>query len=204
MHGVWLKRSAGLKPSEIVDLGDGFFALARSYQVEAGPDLPGEPPLELLLTVVIEDGRPVIDEMHVKRVEGAPGISVALLRRLPLRFLLAKMPPLAVQTVGPGHAVSVTEKGAERLQRIWHRGPGGRRRSADDVSSRLAEVAAIYRGALLAAKPPTKAVAEGLSVSQSYAGKLVMQARTKGLLGPTTKGRAGEIRNADADPEEER
>lgn len=58
---------------------------------------------------------------------------------------------------------------------------------------RLAEVATTYREALEARKHPTAAVATRFHKTASGAAKLVRLARAAGLLGPTTKGKAGWI-----------
>jgi hypothetical protein len=55
----------------------------------------------------------------------------------------------------------------------------------------LATVAAVYRLAYMAHEPPVQAVATQLGLSQSMAGKRVMQAREDGLLPPTSQGKAG-------------
>ena len=64
----------------------------------------------------------------------------------------------------------------------------GPRRERDH--ERLKEVASFYRAALARREPPTKTVARELSVAESTAAKLVRAARDKGLLKPTTRGRA--------------
>lgn len=68
--------------------------------------------------------------------------------------------------------------------------------ATDDVTVTkiTAEVAAeLYRDALARnSKRPTAEVAERLDISRGYASKLLGQARKEGLLGPATKGQAGE------------
>lgn len=66
----------------------------------------------------------------------------------------------------------------------------GRGKSTGD--DQLQQVADVYRAALAAGTPPTQTVADRLHVSRSHAGRLVGQARQRGLLGPTSRGRAAQ------------
>jgi hypothetical protein len=61
----------------------------------------------------------------------------------------------------------------------------------EDVDDELVRVAVVYRIAYGALEAPVQAVAEHLGISVSKAGKKVMAARTAGLLGATTRGKAG-------------
>lgn len=54
--------------------------------------------------------------------------------------------------------------------------------------AKLERVAVIYRGALKAHEPPTKAVARALGVTEAAASNLVVRARTAGFLPPTSPG----------------
>lgn len=56
----------------------------------------------------------------------------------------------------------------------------------------LAEVARVYREAA-GSGTPTKAVAEAFQTSRSTAGRWVVQARARGLLGPSDSTRPGEV-----------
>lgn len=76
--------------------------------------------------------------------------------------------------------------------------PGVRRNRITD--EHLASVAAVYRAAQQAGEPPTMAVATQFQTSHSTATRWVGLARSTGLLGPTRKGRAGEVKPAEADP----
>jgi hypothetical protein len=55
----------------------------------------------------------------------------------------------------------------------------------------LREVAAVYRQAWKGGRPPTQAVADHFTISQSAAAKRVSRARQAGYLPPTTRGRPG-------------
>ena len=66
---------------------------------------------------------------------------------------------------------------------------------ASNKDALLREVVDIYRQALKGNNPdraPRKAVADKLFLSPTYVGKLLVEARKKGLLGPAHVGRAGE------------
>jgi hypothetical protein len=70
-----------------------------------------------------------------------------------------------------------------------------RRPRASNKDALLREVVDIYRQALKGNNPdraPRKAVADKLFLSPTYVGKLLVEARRKGLLGPAHVGRAGE------------
>jgi hypothetical protein len=56
----------------------------------------------------------------------------------------------------------------------------------------LKRVAAVYRDALSRGLPATDTVAEAFPISRSTAGRWVVEARRRGLLGPAVPGRAGE------------
>jgi hypothetical protein len=56
----------------------------------------------------------------------------------------------------------------------------------------LAQVADTYRDALSRGLSPTDTVAADFPTSRSTAGRWVMEARRRGLLGPAVRGRAGE------------
>jgi len=74
-----------------------------------------------------------------------------------------------------------------RQRRLVAEAAGGSGRYAIDHFER---VAAIYRRAYALHQPPTKAVATELGITSSAAAKQVSRARDKGLLPPTTPGRA--------------
>jgi hypothetical protein len=65
-----------------------------------------------------------------------------------------------------------------------------RRRVTNDL---LARVSGIYREAMKVGNSPKKAVRDAEHVSESTAGRYIMEARKRGLLGPTLPGKKGEI-----------
>lgn len=61
------------------------------------------------------------------------------------------------------------------------------------TDERLREVARLYREAYTRGVSPTKSVAQRLDVTYAVAAKRVSEARKKGFLGETTRGRAGAV-----------
>lgn len=59
------------------------------------------------------------------------------------------------------------------------------------TEERLAQAAEVYIDALARKQPPTTAVADAFTISPGMAGKIVSRCRKQGLLGPTTRGKAG-------------
>lgn len=187
----------------------------RAGWVQAGPDhaIPtrfygwaelADPPCMVRLDVIIdtEIRTPVVRELIMERQEQTPAgppITASLLRRVTLDELLRRM-LLDVQE----RIVSLDRQGYTgvfQLARDAESGStvayGGRRlaptsgRDRRTADEKLRQVADVYRAAMAAGKPPTKAVAEQLHYKRAHAGRLVMQARRASYLGPTVKGKAG-------------
>jgi len=79
--------------------------------------------------------------------------------------------------------------------------PGGRRRRRPEHDhDYYIGVARIYREALTTTGRPTLAVQEQLQISYSLAAKFVTEARRRGLLPPTTRGRMSQPEDAPATP----
>ncbi|MGH7747559.1 MAG: hypothetical protein ACREQ5_22790, partial [Candidatus Dormibacteria bacterium] len=70
--------------------------------------------------------------------------------------------------------------------------PPARGRGRRTTDEKLRQVTDVYRAAVAAGKRPTQAVADQLHYKRAHAGRLVMQARQAGFLGPAVKGKAGE------------
>ena len=132
-------------------------------------------------------------------------ITTSLLRRLNLAGIVEQTKKWTADfheywlTVHPQKFADITrrEEELESLRRL--RGDKGRRgRYGPD---HWAAVARTYLRAYEFGEPPTQAVAEKFSVSKSTAAKWVAKARKLGLLGETTKGKAGGIRREGDDDE---
>lgn len=74
--------------------------------------------------------------------------------------------------------------------------PNVRRNRVTD--EHLAEVAAVYRNAEAAGKPPAKAVEEAFFTTYSTATRWIGLARKAGILGPAQKGKSGEVTQDDS------
>lgn len=116
------------------------------------------------------------------------------------RVRLEQLKAIAIQAVAL--KVETTDKG-------WKGSPLDTAASADELEAvvkgarkprsgnliteaQLDQVATIYRRALLDGKPPTAEVAARMNIARSTAGRWVMKARERGLLGPAKRGSAGE------------
>jgi hypothetical protein len=77
---------------------------------------------------------------------------------------------------------------ARQVERL--RAPRRRNRINDELLDRVAKM---YRQAMEEGRPPKKAVQEALYVSEPTAGRYIMNARTRGFLGPTSPGKKGEL-----------
>lgn len=127
--------------------------------------------------------------------DGPQRVTAALVRSLPIGSLMSRALERArgltrAVASSPYVPKDARDEAATRAADLGGDAPGRRR---DWPPERLAEVAAVYREARNRRQPPTKAVAERFSVSESMAAKLVHRCRDPelGLLGPTTPGKAG-------------
>lgn len=161
-------------------------------------------PGEVVVVVVVEDGRSVIDEVRVRRAGGSAGLSAQELRAIPVATIarhivrVAALPAryeggrLVVQVLdvdGIPSAAEIIEREAPRRRVPGSRGTHG---------EQLVEVVTAYRAAL--ADPtiahPRAHVANELGYSSSHVGKLLHEARraTPPLLGAAPgRGQPGEI-----------
>jgi hypothetical protein len=153
--------------------------------------------LEVAMIVSIQTGRLACEEMTIARRDGGPPISTAGLRHIPVSALLVKSAWAVAQVEALDddlHGDDGTDGAVIRASRVIDRvqpskGPlSGLKRDA-----LLGQIAAAYRRALKAGDTaPRKAVAEEMGYSESYIGKLLVEARRKNILGAATPGRAGE------------
>jgi len=136
-------------------------------------------------------GRPEIDALLLVRRDGP--ITTESLRRCNVSGLLraAIAADTRPRVDNPDGTFRVLDVGEPENQ-AWggpRLGPGrGRAMPADH----LEQVARIYREALAAGLPPTKAVRLKMNASQSTAARWVAQARDRGFLGPAVGTQAGE------------
>ena len=100
-------------------------------------------------------------------------------------------PPLFTFTVDDGAAAQKTV--TDSIEELVRRHDGSSRSRRNIVSDELLQrVAHVYREAIKTRRPPKKAVQASEGVSEATAGRYIMRARERGLLGQTTRGKKGE------------
>ncbi len=148
------------------------------------------------LTVRLENLVPVCDEITVRRLDDGPPITAETIRRIPLAQWVHLLMYERAYTSTDGEEWGDLDRDRVRWvslkaapDAVQERARGQlRRRVTDELLERVAET---YRENL-AEGAPTKSVARQEMVSHSTAARYVAQARSRGLLGPTTAGKAGE------------
>jgi hypothetical protein len=154
---------------------------------EALVDKPGLPLCQL--RIGINPSGPVCLRLTLAGSPSEPLSSTSI--RVPLRELVDE---IVVELGAFAAAATATKKyDPEAFRRALaeavapHPEPGKR---LPDVF--LASVADVYRYALKLGQPPVNAVAEAFNVSRSTAGRYVVRARRRGMLGEAITGKAGE------------
>jgi len=130
------------------------------------------------LSMALDSGAPTCQLVQFRGTDLSP----TLVRSVPLRDCITE----AVEAARLSHP--------DRLRtvvRLWEDAPPVRARREGITPERLAEVAEHYRAAP-DPRAPTRYVAEQMNVARSTAGHLVVEARRRGLLGPTQPRVAGE------------
>jgi hypothetical protein len=176
---------------EITRIGESGFAMPEAQAEFHGPDLP----YDLQMTVAVVHGQPVCTELTAARRDDGPPVTRRGLNALPLDRL--------VRWVAAQAAMKVTHG----LGTVAYEGPGGdvrsvlaeltpRRGRHSDPAARedlTRKVVTAYRELLASGvRQPKPAIARELSISPSYVGALLAEARQQGLLGAAIPGRAGE------------
>lgn len=139
----------------------------------------------------LEASQQVVHAVEITRTKDSGSLNTTNLR-VALEPLARAAGQTAAHIVRKGKLVSVAvltpEEKAELLGLVEQRRKG---RRIDDAF--LQRVADVYREALASGQPPTNMVARELHGSRSIAGRWVMKARAKGLLGKAkAPGQAGE------------
>jgi hypothetical protein len=160
--------------------------------------------LDVKISVTVEHGRFECEEAVVTRRQGGPSVTSASFRRLPIGKLMVDS-VLMLEAVEGGGGVSLHPFDdpadpdarrvlAERQGRVLDhlsRRPG--RPRTNDREGLLRQVVNAYRAAVAEEhRAPRKVTAARLGYSSGYVGRLLVEARKKGLLGPADSGRAGE------------
>ncbi len=161
--------------------------------------------LHVKLSVAVDHGRFVCEQAVVTHRPGGSPITSASLRRLSIRKLMVDSVPMLNLVEGdalepfddsgdPESRRALTERQGRVLDRMSRR--QGRPRSTNREAL-LHQVVDAYRTAVaLDHNAPRKVAAAQLGYSSGYVGRLLVEARRKGLLGPADPGRAGERRMA--------
>jgi hypothetical protein len=150
--------------------------------------------VEVEFDVEMDGDRPCCRRLEVRALGGAE-ITGDTLRRIPVGRILGEALTLAAWRVErPGVAVNPIPAAAERLAFYEEHASSARRprRGSPVTEEHLAQVAALYRAALDRGDAPTQAVAETMHAARSTAARWVGMARSRGLLGASIPGRAGE------------
>lgn len=170
--------------------------------VDAKNAFPGHLPMQIRATVTPKDpSLPacdlLIDRSHPHRDQSKP--NPPQLREMLLSARLPGCPELTSTNIrvpigqyfDEVIAAAIDEfEVTEKPPTPWD-GARGRR----ITTQQLERVADIYRRAIAEHKPPLREIERSLTVSRSTAGRLVMQARAAGVLGPPPRlGVAGEAR----------
>jgi hypothetical protein len=152
-------------------------------------DLAGKPALPLCqLRIVVGPDGPECVKLTLDAYIDEPLTTTRI--RVPLADLVDK----AIETVGAYNL----ETGMLERDGFWremHDALPGRRSKPGTrlLDEDLERASNVYRDALSLGKNPTDTVAEKLHISRSTAGRWLVEARRRGLLGPTTPGVAGEL-----------
>jgi hypothetical protein len=192
------------------------FALPARFFARIQPADPDLPACEL--TVVVEHGRPVCEELRLQRTPGGPPLGGTLLRRVPVADYVRRATdalgqqilsnafsgqgPFTITADGATYPLPVKQLEDGRVAtrvvgltgttdyRAATRAPRERGRVSDDT---LRQVAHIYRTAHAQGAPPTRAVMQQMHVSRTTAGRWVARARQRGYLRPARPRAPGEI-----------
>jgi hypothetical protein len=182
-----------------MDLGGAFAQLQNEgYALSPVTARVDHPDLAYALGIAVSvvHGQPVCTQLTVVQKDGGPPVTRRGLNSIPVdQIVRAVAAYAAVRTEHrPGvvvyRPVAPEEAGILRAELAPRRG----RRSDPVARDQLIErVVRSYRDLIAAGvRQPKPAIARELSISQSYVGSLLAEARRRGLLGAAVPGRAGE------------
>lgn len=157
-------------------LADGLLAYSRGHIEATGA-------YAVSLTVGVQAGRYVCEELTVRQVEGGPPVTTEGLRDIPVATLIQRS---AAGTFLEATALGGGEVKAEPIGEP----PEMDRRHPSEAALRY--VALLYRMGYLVGEPPTGLVATTLNTSRPTAARWVADARERGFLGPAEERKAGE------------
>lgn len=150
------------------------------------PDRDDDPPYEVEMSAVFEDGRYVVESLTCRRVEGGQPITGDGLRQVPIAVLLAAMTSdylLLWKDDKPGNPW------------VQFEGIKPEDRTGGPTDEALKKLAVVYQLNLACGLPPTKAIERSFELPRSTAGRWIALAREKGLLPTTTPSASGGTRS---------
>ena len=180
--------------AELLSIGESeFFRPSPCWWAFDFPNFPAGGAVLL----AVEHGALVCEQLVVVRRKGDPPLPSTAPRQFKIKELVELAGPRITmhRKVRGGEEffemVALTDdaRRAEYRAAVAGERPSRGRRLTDEW---LASVAAMYRDGLESGQNPTNHVAAVLHAARPTAGRWVMEARRRGLLGPATPGRPGE------------
>lgn len=204
-HFYWLSYHPSV---DWCEWGSHFLPQRFSVLVEGKPL-----PYTVEFDIEVDDGKPVARSMTLHRLVrwhqiirtprmpqakvrtsvGVNDLSSADLRRVPVDRLFRRAVLVALHSTPSTGGRQAEAPPFDEWEEAFMEGlelPQERRRKLDDAHYR--EVAEVYRSAWTGGRHPKSAVALRFQVSDSTAGRYVVEARKRGFLGPTDPGQPGE------------
>lgn len=170
-----------------VRVGDDLWVPTMTRVTATGQPATGDPPLDVEIDVVPEDGRLVAQEVRVRRQPDGPPVTGEAIRSVPVAALTqwAAKEVLRIVGIADNGEIRAVPAGVPEDQVQYVRDHG--------LTDKTVEIVAhTYRLALLMGNTPTKMVEEWLDVPRSTAGRWIATARERGLLGKAEgRGKAG-------------
>jgi hypothetical protein len=170
-----------------VRVGDDLLVPTMTTVTATGEPAAGDPPLDVKIDVVPEDGRLVAQEVRVRRQPDGPPVTGEAIRSVPVAALtqFAAREVLRIVSIADNGETRTVPAGVPDDQVQYVRDHG--------LTDKTIEIVAhTYRLALLMGNTPTKMVEEWLEVPRSTAGRWIATARERGLLGKAEgRGKAG-------------
>jgi hypothetical protein len=170
-----------------VRVGDDLLVPLMTTVTATGNPEAGDPPLDVEIDVVPENGRLVAQEVRVRRQSDGPPVTGETIRSVPVAALtkLAAREVMRIINIAENEEIATVPAGVRDDQVQYVRDHG--------LTDKTIEIVAhTYRLALLMGNTPTKMVEEWLEVPRSTAGRWIATARERGLLGKAEgRGKAG-------------
>ena len=172
---------------DLIRVGDDLLVPLMTKVTATGRLSADDPPLDVEIYVVPEDGRLVAHEVRVRRQPKGPPVTGEAIRSIPVAALAqyAAREVLRIVGIANNGETSAVPAGVPEEQVQYVREHG--------LTDKTIEIVAhTYRLALLMGNTPTKMVEEWLEIPRSTAGRWIATARERGLLGKTEgRGKAG-------------